>query len=74
MLAELGHACADYADERFPIQTRSSLSDANTLLPSLNKNYATKTMQPFEKAHETCLTMGYFFFEKPKSERLGLLQ
>jgi len=42
MLAELGHASADYADERFPIQTRSSLSDAYIVWLSLFKNYTTK--------------------------------
>jgi len=45
MLAEFGHACTDYTNERFPIQTRSSLSDANTLILNLNKNYATKNQQ-----------------------------
>jgi len=43
MLAEFGHANADYADERFPIQTRSSLSDANVMMLSLNKNYTTES-------------------------------
>ena len=60
MLAEFGHASADYADERFPIQTRSSLSDANTLMLSLNKNYATKSQQ--------------YRFLKPKLARPPLYQ
>jgi hypothetical protein len=42
MLAEFGHASANYADERFSIQTRSSLSYAYTPMLSLFKNYATK--------------------------------
>jgi hypothetical protein len=42
MLAEFGHASADYADERFPVQTPSSLFDANRQMLNMFKNHSTK--------------------------------
>jgi hypothetical protein len=42
MLAEFGHASADYADERVPIQTSKSLIGANTQMLNQFKNHSTK--------------------------------
>jgi hypothetical protein len=52
MLAEFGHPNADYADERFPIQTRSSLSDAYIVLQILNKNIQQRKTKQLQLAQE----------------------
>jgi hypothetical protein len=49
MFTEFGHASADYADEWFSLQTRSSLSDANTMMLSQNKNYTSKSASKRKK-------------------------